>query len=96
MYIKSCKKSCNKSCKKSCNKSCKKQRIYNMKGCSKTRSCCKYGKKTKRNKSIKKRTGGGLVTNMGRDFIFNVKSAANSYNGVPAPTNPLPYIQFKQ
>jgi hypothetical protein len=75
-----------------------------MKGCAKTRACGKNcacachnkSKKTRRNKSIKKRTGGGLVTNMGRDFIFNVKSAANSYNGVPAPTNPLPYIQFKQ
>lgn len=49
--------------------------------------------KNKRNKILK----GGLslvptvVTNIGRDFGFNFKSAYNALNGYKAPINPMPY-----
>lgn len=40
-------------------------------------------------------SGGGIIpqdiTNLGRDFMFNIKTAYNSVNGIPAPVNPAPY-----
>ena len=41
--------------------------------------------------------GGGLIpqdlVNIGRDFMYNVNSAYNAFNGYKAPVNPSPYVQ---
>ena len=204
MTHKTCKIPCKKACNKSCNKSCKKalksrrlktrkQQIYNMKGCSKKKTCVhrchkcnhkccnkcgnKYGHRCHKcgnkcgcshkgkncrqkgglpgpligspigtsyntwpgvdgiagnrnyyannlynagdpqtnmklggtkiggtkiggtkiggTKKNNKKKGGGLVphavTNIARDFGYNLKSGYNALNGLKAPVNPLPY-----
>ena len=49
----------------------------------------------RRRKHSYKYKGGGFfpqdLTNLGRDFSFNIQSAYNSLNGYNAPANPLPY-----
>ncbi len=58
-----------------------------------------YGHKNRSkssNNSLSSR-GGGLIpqdlVNIGRDFMYNVNSAYNAFNGYKAPVNPLPYVQ---
>jgi len=57
----------------------------------------KVGGYTYKNKktSSSSLSGGGFLpqdlTNLGRDFSFNMKSAYNALNGYKAPVNPLPY-----
>ena len=45
--------------------------------------------------AMKLYSGGGFVpqqiTNLGRDLMFNLKTAYNSVNGIPGPVNPAPY-----
>lgn len=58
-----------------------------------------YNNKTRRSSrsSSSYKKGGGLIpqdlVNLGRDFMYNVNSAYNAFNGYKAPVNPLPYIQ---
>lgn len=54
-----------------------------------------YGKKMEKGASSSRKRGGALIpqdlTNLGRDFTFNIQSAYNALNGYKAPVNPLPY-----
>ena len=49
------------------------------------------GINSKRNKNLKGGLVPAVVTNIGRDFGFNFKSAYNALNGYKAPINPMPY-----
>jgi len=58
---------------------------------------CKNSKNSNHCNHFKtKKTGGGLIpqdlVNLGRDMMYNMGSAYNSFNGYPQPVNPAPYI----
>lgn len=42
-------------------------------------------------KPHRRQFGGGDLLNLGRNFVFNARSAYNTLNAYPAPVNPLPY-----
>lgn len=52
-------------------------------------------RRRRKHKSKKGKRGGGFLpqdlVNVGRNFTFGLGSAYNSFNGYPAPVNPMPY-----
>ena len=52
-------------------------------------------RRRKHQKSKKVKRGGGFLpqdlVNIGRNFTFGLGSAYNSFNGYPAPINPMPF-----
>jgi hypothetical protein len=50
------------------------------------------GRRSRRRRNIsRRRRKGGMVTNLGRDVMYNFNSAYNTLNGYQAPLDPAPY-----